>query len=103
MTKKFFVSLTILILSVTGALAQGRHHHRHGCRDYCRTEEQPECFTHRPITSVYGLEIGGANINCNYLSPLPYAGSGVGVYGAWGKRMKQHPENLVMAFTAGLN
>ena len=25
----------------------------------------------RPVTSVYGLEIGGANISCNYLSPLP--------------------------------
>ena len=103
MTKKIFLSLTILILSVTGALAQGRHQHRHGCHDYCRTGEQPAYLTHRPITSVYGLEIGGANINCNYLSPLPYAGSGTGVYGAWGKRMKQHPENLVMAFTAGLN
>ena len=43
---------------------------------------------------MYGLEIGGANINCNYLSPLPYAGSGVGVYGAWGKRMKQHKKTV---------
>lgn len=57
----------------------------------------------RPITSVYGLEAGGANISSNYLSPLPYAGSGFAWYGGWGKAMKQHPRDLVMAFTAGLD
>lgn len=57
----------------------------------------------RPVTSVYGLEIGGANINCNYLSPLPYTGTGVAWYGGWGKAMKQHPRDLVMDFTAGLD
>lgn len=57
----------------------------------------------RPITQVYGLELGGANISCTYLSPLPYTGSGFSLYGGWGKEMKQNPEKLVMAFTAGID
>lgn len=57
----------------------------------------------RPVTSVYGLETGGANINCDYLSPLPYTGTGIAWYGGWGKAMRQHPRNMVMAFTAGLD
>lgn len=56
----------------------------------------------RPITSVYGLEVGGANVSCNYLSPLPYTGTGLSLYGGWGKAMRQHPRELVMAFTGGL-
>lgn len=64
---------------------------------------EPADTARRPITQVYGLEIGGANINCSYLSPLPYTGWGMGWYGGWGKAMRQNPEHLVMAFTAGLD
>lgn len=56
----------------------------------------------RPVTSVYGLESGGTNVNCNYLSPLPYDGPAFTLYGGWGKEMRQNPEHLVMAFTASL-
>ncbi len=56
----------------------------------------------RPITSVYGLEAGGANISCDYLSPLTYTGMTLGWYGGWGKEMKQNPEHLVMAFRGGI-
>lgn len=64
------------------------------------------CFTawgQRPITSVYGLEAGASNISCDYLSPMPYAGSTWGWYGGWGKEMKQNPEHLVMAFRGGIS
>lgn len=56
----------------------------------------------RPVTSVYGLEAGGLNVTSTYLSPLPYTGWGAALYGAWGKEMRQNPENLVMDFRAGI-
>lgn len=56
----------------------------------------------RPITSVYGLEIGGSNNTSTYLNPLPFTGWSLGLYGGWGKEMKQNPEHVVMAFTADI-
>lgn len=64
---------------------------------------QEDSADRRPITSVYALEIGGSSINCSYLSPLPYNGWGLGLSGAWGKRMKQHPDKLIMDFRAGID
>lgn len=56
----------------------------------------------RPITSLYGIEAGGLNSTNTYLNPLPFTGWSLGLFGGWGKEMKQNPEHLVMAFTADI-
>lgn len=56
----------------------------------------------RPITSIYGIETGGSNVTSTYQSPLPYTGWTLGIFGGWGKAMKQHPENMIMEFRANI-
>lgn len=58
--------------------------------------------TRRPITSIYGIEAGRADMTSTYLSPLPYDGPGFALFGAWGKAMRSNPRHLVMAFTGGI-
>lgn len=85
------ISRTLISLAAAAVLA---------CGSLARADDS---IAGRPITSVYGLEAGAANISCDYLSPLPYAGAGFAWYGGWGKEMKQSPEHLVMAFRGGID
>lgn len=76
-----------LLLALAGIMTA-----RAGCREAAG----------RPVTSVYGVEVGGLNVTSTYLSPLPYTGWSTALYGAWGKEMRQNPEHLVMDFRAGI-
>lgn len=52
----------------------------------------------RPVTGIYGLEIGRMSAYSTYLSPLTYTGETYGVFGDWRKAMPFSPDNAVMDF-----
>lgn len=52
----------------------------------------------RPVTGVYGLQIGSTSVKETYLSPLTYKGTQITVFGTWSKAMPFNPENAVMEF-----
>ena len=57
----------------------------------------------RPVTSIYRLEMGGANARSTYLSPLRYSGSFFGAGGEWTKAFRKNPDHLVMTFAGEMN
>lgn len=52
----------------------------------------------RPVTGVYGVESGSINALSTYLSPLPYKGADIGIYGTWSKAMPFAPASAIMTF-----
>lgn len=57
----------------------------------------------RPVTSVYGIEIGGARALSTYLSPLYYEGVDYSIQGSWTKDFQRWSDRCVMRFEAGLD
>lgn len=54
--------------------------------------------SNRPVSGVYGIEIGASNVKADYLSPLRYSGSMLAAWGQWSKAMPFNPESAIMWF-----
>lgn len=65
---------------------------------YSQNEEKES--QSRPVTGIYGIEIGRKNTLATYLSPLHYKGSSLSVTGSWSKAMPFNPQSVIMYFNA---
>lgn len=52
----------------------------------------------RPVSGIYGLQIGRTSVKATYLSPLTYTGTQISAFGFWSKALPFNPENAVMNF-----
>lgn len=57
----------------------------------------------RPVTSVYGIEIGYARALSTYLSPLYYDGTDYSLQASWTKDFRRWSDRCVMRFEAGID
>lgn len=57
----------------------------------------------RPVTSVYGIEIGRARALSTYLSPLYYEGMDYSLQSSWTKDFQRWSDRCVMRFEAGID
>ncbi len=63
-----------------------------------RPDAVSESEAPRPVTGIYGVEIGEMSAYSTYLSPLTYSGATYGILGNWRKAMPFAPECAIMEF-----
>lgn len=64
--------------------------------------EESQVDIYRPVTSAFMIDLGGASILDNYLTPITYTGCDLRLSYEGFKSMKFNPESWVMQFTSGL-